>query len=332
MQRLIRAVGKAAAIVVLLVALVLGAAALWASRLPMSAAAAFPPAGKLLTAGAGRLHYIDVGNPAPDAPVVVLIHGNPGAIEDFDRLIPALSASHRVIAFDRPGHGYSERADLQGATPTAQAAQLHDALDQLGVRRPILVGHSWGGMLALAYALQFPDDVAGLLLLGTKAYSDTGPPDPLYALLRRPVVGPLLRHTVVPFLGRGTMEARMAAAFQPDSLQRDHLARARALWMRPDEIGATVWDSFLRESEAGAMSRRYASVGAPVMILVGDGDSLLPESQQLANQLPNAWIQVLPRTGHYLPRTRVAEVQRSIAILQARLGAGEPARAGSNGR
>jgi pimeloyl-ACP methyl ester carboxylesterase len=318
MRRLLRALGKAAAILVLLGALVLGAAAVWAGRLPARAAAAYPPAGKFLTADGGRLRYLDVGTAAPDAPVLVLIHGNPGAIEDFDRLIPALSASHRVIAVDRPGHGFSERADLRGATPTVQAAQLHAALGQLGVRRPILVGHSWGGMLALSYALQFPDDVRGRALLGTKAYPDDGPPDALYALLRRPVIGPVLRHTVVPFLGRGTMEARMTDAFRPDSLQRSHLDRARAFWMRPDELGATVWDAFLREAEAPAISRRYASIGAPVMILVGDDDSLLGESQDLADQLPNAWIEVLPHTGHYLNRTRVAEVQRSIAILEAR--------------
>lgn len=305
----------------LLVALTLGAAALWVNRLTARAAATYPPAGRSLTVDGARLHYVDVGSASNDEPPLVLIHGNPGAIQDFERLIPVLATSHRVIAVDRPGHGYSERPDMRGATPAAQARQLHVALDQLGVRRPILVGHSWGGALALAYAIEFPDDVAGLALLGTRAYPVEGPPDPLYALLRRPVIGPLLRHTLVPLLGRRTLDTRMSAAYHPDSVQRGHLAFARALWMRPDQLGATVWDTFLLQGEAGAMARRYSSVGIPVMLLAGDDDHLLPETQQLANELPNAWIEVLSNTGHYLPRTRVADVEQSIAVLQARMHA-----------
>ena len=306
------------------IALILSATALWVSRIPARAAAAHPPTGRFLTVAGTRLHYVDLGRDSGGAPPIVLIHGNPGAIEDFDRLIPVLATSHRVIALDRPGHGYSDRPDVQAATPLAQARQLHAALEQLGVHRPILVGHSWGGALALAYALEFPNDAAGLALLGTRAYPDPEPPDALYVQLRRPVIGPLLRHTLVPIFGRGTLEARFAAAYRPDSLQRDHLAVAQALWMRPGELGATVWDTFLLQGEAGEMARRYSTVGVPVMLLVGDQDALLPESQQLADQLPNAWIQVLASTGHYLPRTRVTEIERAIAVLEARLNAAEP--------
>jgi pimeloyl-ACP methyl ester carboxylesterase len=153
-----------------------------------------------------------------------------------------------------------------------------------------------------------------------------GDPDPLYTLLRRPVIGPLLRHTLVPLVARGTLDARISAAYHPDSVHRAHVDQARALWMRPGELGATVWDTFLLQNEAGAMARRYSSIPVPVMLLAGDGDELLPETQQLASDLPNAWIQVLPRTGHYLPRTRVAEVQKSIAVLAARAQAGQAPR------
>jgi pimeloyl-ACP methyl ester carboxylesterase len=313
---------KAVAFLALAIALILGGTALWVNRLAARAAAAYPPAGRFLMVDSVRLHYVDAGSAGNGESPLVLIHGNPGGIQDFERLIPLLATSHRVIAVDRPGHGYSERADLRGATPTAQATQLHTGLDQLGVRRPILVGHSWGGALALAYATEFPDDVAGLVLLGTRAYPVEGPPDPLYALLRRPVIGPVLRHTLVPVLGRGTLDARMSAAYLPDGVQAGHLASARALWMRPSQLGATVWDTFLLQNDAGMMARKYSTVAVPVMILAGDQDALLPESRQLANQLPNAWIEVLRNTGHYLPRTRVAEIQRSVDVLEARMRAG----------
>ena len=328
MTRFVRRLAKAIAALVLLLVLVLCAAAVWVNRLGARARAEYPPAGRFVAVGGARVHYVEAGQSAGGAPAVVLIHGNPGSTRDFELVVPALAATHRVIAVDRPGHGYSARPDLRAATPTAQARLLHGALAQLDIRRPILVGHSWGGSVALAYALEFPDDVAGLALLATRAYPVEGQPDALYTLLRRPLIGPLLRHTLVPLFARGMMEGRFIAAYRPDTIHPNHLSAARALWMRPSELGAMVWDTRLLQEESATMARRYSSIGIPVMILVGDGDDLLPESQQLATQLPNAWIEVLSRTGHYLPRTRVAEVQRTVAVLSARTRASVPAPAG----
>jgi pimeloyl-ACP methyl ester carboxylesterase len=321
MPTLLRLTAKALGIIALVLLLVLGASALWVNRHVAGAERAYPASGRVLTLEGARVHHVEVGAPSADRTVVVLIHGNPGSVRDFEPLIPALAASRRVIAVDRPGHGYSERPEIDVASPGAQARRLHALLGELGVHRPILVGHSWGGAIALAYALDFPADVGGLVLLGTRAYPVDGPPDPLYALLRRPVVGPLLRNTLVPIFGRRTLDARFTAAYLPDSVQPEHLESARALWLRPGQLGATVWDTFLLQRDAPSMARRYSSIAIPVMILVGDGDSLLPESRQLSTQLPNAWIEVLPNTGHYLPRTHVAEIQRAIAVLEARMSA-----------
>ena len=324
MSRLVRLIAKALGAIALLILLILGGFALRVHRLEVSAGRGWPPGGRFTTVDDARLHYIEAGASGGEKAPLVLIHGNPGSVRDFELIIPALAASRRVIAVDRPGHGYSERPDIDAASPAAQAGQLHAALAGLGVQRPILVGHSWGGSVALAYALDLPGDVGGLVLLGTRAYPVDAPPDPLYALLRRALVGPLLRHTLVPVLGRGTVESRFTAAYRPDSIHPAHLESARALWLRPGQLGATVWDTFLLQRDAPSLARRYASIAVPVMLLAGDGDSLLPETQQLASQLPNAWIEVLPNTGHYLQRTRVPEVQRAIAVLDARMGAGAP--------
>ena len=321
MRRLLRVTAKALGVIALLLLLILGATALRVTQSAAGAERLYPAAGRFLTVEGARLHYIDAGDPGAGGAVLVLIHGNPGSVRDFELLMPALASRQRVIAIDRPGHGYSERPDVAAASPVAQARGIRAALAELGVRRPILVGHSWGGAVALAFALEFPTDVGGLVLLGTRAYPVDAPPDPLYVLLRRPIIGPLLRHTLVPILGRGTLDARFSAAYRPDSVQPDHLESARALWLRPDQLGATVWDTFLLQRDAAPMARRYSSIGIPVMILAGDGDSLLPESRQLSDQLPNAWIEVLPSAGHYLPRNRVAEIQRAIAVLEARMGA-----------
>jgi pimeloyl-ACP methyl ester carboxylesterase len=330
MPRFVRILGRIVAVLVVGIVLVLGATAVWVRRASARANETYPPVGRFITIAHARLHYVDTGfATSGDAPVV-LIHGNAGSVRDFDRLIPVLAATRRVIAVDRPGHGHSGRADLEEMTPGMQAALMHSLLQGAGVQRPILVGHSWGGALALAYASEHPDAVSGLVLLGTRAYPVEGPPDPLYALLRRPVIGPVLQATVVPIFGRDILEGRVEAAYRPDSVQQDHLASARALWMRPGQIGATVWDTFLLQRDAPALARQYATIGAPAVIMVGDGDDLLPESQQLSMHLPNAWIEVVSGAGHYLPRTHVADVQRAIAVVQARARALVPAPGGTS--
>ncbi|MAN60417.1 MAG: alpha/beta hydrolase, partial [Parvibaculum sp.] len=126
--------------------------------------------GHLVSVDGVDLHYVDVG---PDdlagetkAPIV-LIHGASGNLRDFEAsILPELAKTHRVLAFDRPGHGWSARPDIADAhDPARQAALIHAALKKLGVKRPVMLGHSWGGAVATAYATRFGPDMSGLLVL-----------------------------------------------------------------------------------------------------------------------------------------------------------------------
>src|SRR5438067_11336176 len=112
---------------------------------------------KFVSVDGARLHFVIKGEGRP----VVLIHGNPGSAQDWTRLFSPLAAQHKIIAFDRPGHGRSQRPRHEEATVEVQARLLHDALTQLHVQRPVLVGHSWGSALALVYAINYSKEVAG---------------------------------------------------------------------------------------------------------------------------------------------------------------------------
>src|SRR5690349_19674755 len=117
--------------------------------------------------GGMTLNYVSAGSGRP----VVLIHGNPGSYEDFTlAVVERLSRSYYVIAFDRPGHGYSERHDSVQTTVEVQARIILEALQKLAVEKPVLVGHSWGGSLVLAAAVAYEDDLAGIVLLAPAAY------------------------------------------------------------------------------------------------------------------------------------------------------------------
>src|SRR4051794_12938795 len=158
-----------------------------------------PPEGSFIVVDGVRLHYSDRGHGSP----ILLIHGNAvtGADWNTSGVADLLLAKHRVIIFDRPGFGYSERPQGRTWTAARQAELLYKALRQLGVERPIVVGHSWGSIVALALAVQHQTKLAGLVLL-SGYYFWTLRPDVLPVTIGAlPGLGDLLRHTISPLLG-----------------------------------------------------------------------------------------------------------------------------------
>ena len=135
-----------------------------------------------------RVHYIDTGR----GPTVLMIHGNAGSVEDFEfKALPLLSAEYRVFAIDRPGHGSSDRPAGKTATLEFQAELFHRTILSLGIVQPILVGHSWGASLALAYTLRYPGEVSAMVLLAPAAYPDNGGNGLLRTAVRAPLIGDL---------------------------------------------------------------------------------------------------------------------------------------------
>src|SRR5947209_5645003 len=112
-----------------------------------------PPIGSFMECDGVRLHYVEFGEIG--APCVVLFHGNGSMIQDFliSGLAELLARNNRVVCFDRPGFGYTQRPRSRMWTATAQADLFVKALDQLGVRNPVVLGHSWGALVAIALGL-----------------------------------------------------------------------------------------------------------------------------------------------------------------------------------
>src|SRR5947209_6935532 len=123
-----------------------------------------PPIGLFIDCEGVRLHYIERGDAA--SPCMALFHGNGTMIQDLilSGLVDRLARHYRVVCFDRPGFGYSTRPRTRIWTATAQAALFAKALDQIGVRNPVLFGHSWGTLVAIALALRSDFAVSRLVL------------------------------------------------------------------------------------------------------------------------------------------------------------------------
>jgi pimeloyl-ACP methyl ester carboxylesterase len=258
-----------------------------------------------------RLHFVMKGSGAP----VVLIHGNPGSCQDWTRLYGPLSAQYRAIAFDRPGHGHSNRPNHRDVTVAVQAAMLRDALDHLKIERPVLVGHSWGSALALAYALDFPRDLAGLVLLAPAVYLSADGVSFISKLPAMPVIGDLLNLLFTPLVAASLVRSDLKKAFAPDPVPPHYLRSVLSEWTRPKKVKWYAVDDALLNESLPSLSARYSEIRAPVAILTGDSDLIVPAEEnahRLHDTLPGSSLEVLSQTGHQIPFTRAEAVVRAI--------------------
>ena len=257
------------------------------------------------------LNCLSAGSGRP----VVLIHGNPGSHEDFTlALFQKLAESYHVIAFDRPGHGHSERLDPLGTTVEVQAAMIHDALRKLSIEKPVLVGHSWGGSLALAAAVAYGNELSGIVLLAPAAY----PPVTIewWSLLPRvPLLGPLVVKLVTPVIGRAVVRGSLKDAYHPQDVHDEYAERTAQLWMRPDRVSAWAHDETTLRGSLKRLSQRYSQIKLPVVIVTGDADRVVnpkDHAYPLHQAIDQSKLIVLPETGHQLPQTRPDAVIEAI--------------------
>ena len=272
---------------------------------------------KFVTVGGARLHFVIKGAGRP----VVLIHGNPGSCQDWTRLYGPLAAHYCAFAFDRPGHGHSDRPNHRPITVDVQAQMLHAALKDLHVEQPILVGHSWGGALALAYALEFQDDLAGLVLLAPAAYESDDGVSFLTKLPALPLIGDLINFIFTPLLGASVVREDLQKAFSPDPVPKHYLRHVLSEWTRPKKVKWYSVDDALLNESLPKFTNRYSEVRVPVTIVTGDSDLIVPANEnahRLYAALPHAELIVLEKTGHQIPFTRPEAVVDAIDRVAAK--------------
>jgi pimeloyl-ACP methyl ester carboxylesterase len=153
-----------------------------------------PPLGRFITVNGVRLHYVERGTGIP----LVLLHGNGSMIEDFQSsgLIDLAAKKYRVIAIDRPGFGYSERPRSTVWTPEAQADLIAAALKKIGVPSAIILGHSWGTLVALALAMKYPQEVQALVLASGYYYPNARADVVILSPPAIPLIGDVLSYTL----------------------------------------------------------------------------------------------------------------------------------------
>jgi pimeloyl-ACP methyl ester carboxylesterase len=275
-----------------------------------------PPQGDFVEVGGVRLHYTDRGIGTP----VVLIHGNALAANDWDAsgVSDLLVQGHRVIAFDRPGCGHSERPRGKVWTAAAQGEVLYQAMVELGLEKPVLVGHSFGTLVALSIAQRHEADIAGLVLVSGYYFWTLRPDVVLAAVGAFPGLGGLLRHTLSPALGRLQVPLLKWAMFSPASApDRFEAEFSPAMMLRPSQIRATSVDGALMIPGVVGLRKNYKNMDMPVTIIAGDGDKIVFKrgAERLRDSIKDSTLQIVEGAGHmvhYFAPKKVAAAVESV--------------------
>ena len=274
-----------------------------------------PPVSHFLTVDGTRLRYIDRGNGTP----VLLLHGNGSMIEDFiSSGIMDHALGHRFIAFDRPGFGYSERPRGRSWGPFEQANLLLRALLHLEIERPIVVGHSWGALVALARALKSAEDVAGLVLMSGYYY-----PTRRDGTIRFPAAAfPFVRRLMAP----ETMRRVFAPCAVPGRFKRGY---PMPLAMRLSQMQAVDDEAEMLFDAAKTLSGLYRNLSVPVRLIAGSDDRIVNTEQHTARlheELGTSTFRRVLGCGHMVHHAAPEEVIAAIAAVGRARNGEVPAR------
>jgi pimeloyl-ACP methyl ester carboxylesterase len=272
-----------------------------------------PPAGRFLELNGVRLHYIERGSGEP----LVLLHGNGSMIQDFESsgLINLAAKNHRVIVFDRPGFGHSDRPRNVIWTPDAQAELIKDALARLRVSNAVVLGHSWGASVAVALALKFPGLVRGLVLASGYYYPTIRADVVASVAPSLPLIGDILSHTLSPLISRAAWPMAMTKIFGPKPVPEKFAGFPKEMALRPSQIRAAAAESTMMIPDAFRTRHQYADLKMPVVIIAGDQDGLIDtntQSARLHSDVSQSSFHRFPGNGHMIQQTATDQVMSAI--------------------
>lgn len=267
---------------------------------------AVPPQGRFLDIGGERIHYVDKGA----GPALFMIHGLAGQIGNFTHsLVDRLTGDFRVVVVDRPGSGYSTRSAGAPAGLWAQAQALANVIRALNLDRPLVVGHSMGGAVALAIALDSPDCVSGLALIAPVTQVMQAPPAGFRGLaIRSSLARRLVAWTLATPASIIARRFVLREVFAPEQFPADFGTSGGALLdLRPGNFYAASTDmlALAVTDDLVEMTKRYASLSVPVGILFGRGDNVLDyrlHGETMKQKVPDLDLTIVAG-GHMLPIT-----------------------------
>lgn len=296
-----------------------GATQVMAARREARAAKLTPPRGRDVAVDGRRVHVEIMGDGGPD---LVLIHGSSGNARDFTlALAPDLARRYRVFVVDRPGLGWSDPLP-GGGTLVDQAGSIQEAVAGLGARRPLVLGHSYGGAVALAWGATRGHTLAGIVHLSGVAYPWSTGLGLSYSLLSHPLGLALLIPLLTAFTPTPVIRSEIAKVFRPQTAPAGYHAHFGAdLTLRRGQMRANARQRRTLLAEIEALSPGWAGIEVPIEVVHGGADDIVSReihAERLAVEHPDAALTILPGIGHAPHHGAIPDVIASIDRLAIR--------------
>lgn len=311
------------AVVVLAIALVVH----WrASVREATAEAKYPPLGQIVNVDGTPVHVLIQGS----GPDLVLLHGASGNLRDWTlAFADRVSDRYRVIMLDRPALGWTDRLpgmsgplNIRAETPFEQAALLQKATQIIGIERPIVVGHSFGGAVAMAWALSQPEETAGVVMLGAVSNPWPGDLGWTYTMVGSKLGGALFVPVASAFLPQSYVDSSIESIFAPQSAPDGYAEDVGAsLVLRRESLRGNAQQVNSLRPHIVEMARDYGTLSMPFEIVHGDRDTIVPmsvHSEPLSKQVPGAVLTVLEGVGHMPHHAAPDAVEAAIDRAAAR--------------
>jgi len=293
----------------------------------------YPAQGRQIDVTGAALNVVELGPRDAAGPPILLLHGASSNLETLRKpLGEILARHHRVILIDRPGHGWSPRDRETDSMPAVHARMIEEALAKLNTGPVIVVVHSLAGALGARMALDFPERVAGLVMLAPVTHPWFGGVGWYNKVVTMPVIGRLLAHTITLPLGLMLAEQGARNVFLPQAMPENFVkGTATPLLLRPREFLANARDLVTLKQAVAEQAPRYAAIRTAVTVIAGDVDKTVStsiHSRPFAATVPNAKLILLPGVGHMIQNAAPDLVASEIEAMTARIGQGKSAAAG----
>ncbi|WP_246043963.1 alpha/beta fold hydrolase [Ruegeria sediminis] len=292
-----------------------------AARHETHAEAEYPAEGIMLDVDGVPIHAVVMG----EGPDVVLIHGSSGNARDMTfSLAPILAENYRVIAFDRPGLGYSGRFNSGGESISDQAAILQKAAVQLGADRPIVLGQSYGGSVALAWAVHHPENISALVPVAAASHPWDDPLDLFNTVASHPVGSALVLPLVTAYVPDSFVSNALDEVFAPQTAPQGYAEHfGPGLTLRRHSMHSNALQRASLQDEIVALQPFYSGIGVPTEIVHGTADvtvGLDRHSGKLVQEIPEANLVRLEGIGHMPQVVAAEEVAAAVDRAAARAG------------
>lgn len=295
-------------------------------RIAAQAERAIPPSGQFIEIDGNRIHYVEQGEGRP----IVFVHGLGGQLHHFRHPTFPLLPGFRLIALDRPGSGYSVRGSRTTGRLPEQAKVVAGFIDALGLEKPLLVGHSLGGAVALTTALNHAEKISGVVALAPLTHMEEAIRAEFKGLyIKSDFKRWLLANTIAVPQSMKYAPQTLAFVFGPQKWPEDYIiAGGGMLGLRPSHFYATASDIVAIEKDLGEIEKRYGEIAMPAALMFGSADKVLDHTHHglpMQDRIAGLDFELLEGQGHMLQFTAAEHVAELVKRTAARAFAGQSA-------